>query len=313
MAEEAYTIAVGGLSLYAYGLMLAVGCLSGCVFLLLRSRRTEREKNAAALTCLLSPFLGLAFSRLVYVLGEISFAPFLNLVNAVNLRLGGLSMYGALIGAVLGAIAAARLAGVRASLWLDRLAPSLLLMIVFARLGEHFTSLGISRPLVTGVLDSTFLAMHTEYDAYLRTYLLESLGAMVLLAAVLRYQRNQTKPGQVFLFAALQFGVWQTLFESLRFDSHLRFSFIGLQQLLSAALMGGVLITLAVRLLKSGRRKKLAVLSLCALLPVIGAIIALEFLIDRSQINKWISYAVYVAVLLIPCVLGSLMLREERV
>lgn len=313
MAEEVYTMTVGGLSLYAYGLMLAAGCLSGCVFLLLRSRGTEREKNAAALTCLLSPLFGLALSRLVYVLAEISFVPFLSLANAVNLRLGGLSMYGALAGAVLGALAAARLTDVRASLWLDRLTPPLLLMIVFARLGEHFTALGISRPLVTGVLDNTFLALRTEYDAYLRTYLLESLAALILLAAALRYERKQPKPGQVFLFAALQFGVWQTLFESLRFDSHLRFSFIGLQQLLSAVLMGGVLIALALRLLKSGRGKKLAALSLCALPPVIGAIIALEFVIDRSQINKWISYAAYIAVLLIPCALGSLMLREERV
>ena len=314
MYTQAATFVILGQSVYIYGLFLSVACLLAGSLLLLKTRKTtSRQKNAAALTCLLSPMLGLFFARLVYVAAEVNFAPFLSFQNAVNLRLGGLSMYGALIGAVLGAFISARLCGLKKAEWLDVITPSLFLFIAVARLGEQYTTLGISRPLVTGVLDHTFLAVRDEFDAYLRTYLLESAAALILCAACFLYNKKQRRAGDVFLFGALLFGASQTLFESLRFDAHIRFSFIGLHQVLSAALFSGVMISLAVRLIKQKTHQRLAIISLSLILPVLGAIIGIEFMIDRSQVNKWLSYAIYAAVLLIPCCLGLSMLKRERV
>ena len=314
MYTQAATFVILGQSVYIYGLFLSVACLLAGSLLLLKTRKTTpRQKNAAALTCLLSPMLGLFFARLVYVAAEVNFAPFLSFQNAVNLRLGGLSMYGALIGAVLGAFISARLCGLKKAEWLDVITPSLFLFIAVARLGEQYTTLGISRPLVTGVLDHTFLAVRDEFDAYLRTYLLESAAAIILCAACFLYNKKQRRAGDVFLFGALLFGASQTLFESLRFDAHIRFSFIGLHQVLSAALFSGVMIFLAVRLIKQKSHQRLAVLSMSLILPLLGAIIGIEFMIDRSQVNKWLSYAIYAAVLLIPCCLGLSILKRERV
>ena len=314
MYTQAATFVILGQSVYIYGLFLSVACLLAGSLLLLKTRKTTpRQKNAAALTCLLSPMLGLFFARLVYVAAEVNFAPFLSFQNAVNLRLGGLSMYGALIGAVLGSLISARLGGLKKAEWLDMITPSLFLFIAVARLGEQYTTLGISRPLVTGVLDHTFLAVRDEFDAYLRTYLLENAAAIILCAACFVYNKKQRRAGDVFLFGALLFGASQTLFESLRFDAHIRFSFVGLHQVLSAALFSGVLIFLAIRLIKQKSHQGLAVLSLSLILPLLGAIIGIEFMIDRSQVNKWLSYAIYAAVLLIPCCLGLSMLKRERV
>ena len=314
MYTQSATFVILGQTVYIYGLFLSVACLLAGSLLLLKTRKTtSRQKNAAALTCLLSPMLGLFFARLVYVAAEVNFAPFLSFQNAVNLRLGGLSMYGALIGAVLGAVISARLGGLKKAEWLDMITPSLFLFIAVARLGEQYTTLGISRPLVTGVLDHTFLAVRDEFDAYLRTYLLENAAAIILCAACFVYNKKQRRAGDVFLFGALLFGASQTLFESLRFDAHIRFSFIGLHQVLSAALFSGVLIFLAIRLIKQKTHQRLAIISLSLILPVLGAIIGIEFMIDRSQVNKWLSYAIYAAVLLIPCCLGLSMLKRERV
>ena len=314
MYTQAATFVILGQSVYIYGLFLSVACLLAGSLLLLKTRKTtQRQKNAAALTCLLSPMLGLLFARLVYVAAEVNFAPFLSFQNAVNLRLGGLSMYGALIGAVLGAVISARLGGLKKAEWLDVITPSLFLFIAVARLGEQYTTLGISRPLVTGVLDHTFLAVRDEFDAYLRTYLLESAAALILCAACFLYNKKQRRAGDVFLFGALLFGASQTLFESLRFDAHIRFSFIGLHQVLSAALFSGVMIFLAIKLIKQKTYQRLAIISLSLILPVLGAIIGIEFMIDRSQVNKWLSYAIYMTVLIIPCYLGLTMLKRERV
>lgn len=313
MQPQSATLELFGQTVYIYGLFLSAACLAAASLLLLRSKDTQC-KNAAALTCLLSPVLGLILARLMYVLFEVNFAPFLNLQNALNLRLGGLSMFGALIGAVLGAMLSARLSGLRSAGWLDIVTPSVFLFIAIARLGEQHTALGISRPLVTGVLDNTFLAFRDTYDAYLRTYLLESAGALILCAASLIYSNKRYPAGHTFLSGALLFGVSQTLFESLRFDAHIRFSFIGLHQVLAAALFSAVLIYLALRLMirKTGANR-LAVFSLAMIPVILGSIIGIEFMIDRSHINKWFSYAAYTAVLFVPGILGLLMLKKERV
>ena len=311
MYTQAATFVILGQSVYIYGMFLSVACLLAGSLLLLKTRKsTQQQKGAAALTCLLSPILGLFFARLVYVVAEVNFAPFLNLQNAVNLRLGGLSMYGALFGAVMGAFISAWLGGLKKAEWLDVITPSIFLFIAVARLGEQYTTLGISRPLVTGVLDNTFLAIRDDFDAYLRTYLLESAVAVILCAASFKYDRRKRKSGYTWLFGVLLYGVTQTLFESLRFDAHIRFSFIGLHQVLSAALFCGVIIYLAIW---QNTSRRVALLSIIILLPVLGAIVSIEFMIDRSQVNKWLSYAIYAAVLLIPCCLGLSMLKRERV
>ena len=73
------------------------------------------------------------------------------------------------------------------------------------------------------------------------------------------------------------------------------------------------MISLAVRLIKQKSHQRLAVLSISLILPLLGAIIGIEFMIDRSQVNKWLSYAIYMTVLIIPCYLGLTMLKRERV
>lgn len=301
-----------GLTVYAYGLHLAAGCLAAGLLLWHLAGKEEARRNAAALTCLLSPLLGLVAARLVYVLSDITFAPFLTLRNVLNLRLGGYAMFGALLGAVLGGLLAARIAGVKKAAWLDTLAPALFAFIAVARLGEGHTVLGISRPLVTGVLDNTFLAMRDDYDAYLRTYLLESAGALVLCLLSLRsLRRHGAQPGRTALFAGLTFGVTQTLFESLRFDQHIRFSFIGLQQVLSVVLFSLIIICLAVYLLRRGQAKALAIWSLCLLPVVLGGILGLEFMVDRSQVSKWLTYGLYVLLLCVPIALGVRLLERN--
>lgn len=312
MQPQSVTAVIFGQTIYIYGLYLSAACLLAAC-LLLMSVKGEQRRNAAALTCLLSPVLGLFMARLTYVVFEVNFAPFLSLQNAFNLRLGGLSMFGALTGAVLGAVLSAALSGVRCTEWLDIITPPAFLFVALARLGEQYTTLGISRPLVTGVLDNTFLAFTDTYNAYLRTYLLESMGAFILCIASIIYRKKNRRAGRTFLFGALLFGVSQTLFESLRFDAHIRFSFIGLHQVLSASLFSFVLIYLSVDRIRHHAKKLLPVLTLVMIPLILGSIIGVEFMIDRSHINKWISYAIYIAVLAIPSALGLSMLEKERV
>ena len=306
------TFSAFGLDFYVYGLFITTACFASGILLLYLSRRSRQQQDAAALSLLLSPVLGLVFARAVYCLFDPNFRQVATLGAALDLTIGGLSMYGALLGAVLGALLCAKQAKVKADEWLDILTPALFLFVAVARLGEGYTSLGISRPLITGVLDNTFIAFRDEYDAYLRTYYLESAMGFVLCGVSLRDLLKA--PGQkrdIALTGGLLFGLSQNLFESLRYDGHLRYSFVGLQQVLSVTLFTLALIIFALRLLKQNKSRSLAILSLSVLPPVLAAILGIEFMIDRSQVSKWLSYGLYVTVLCIPLILGLLMRKRS--
>lgn len=312
MFSQAMTFAAFGLNLYIYGLFITAASIAAGILLFFLSRRAKQHRDAAALSLLLSPVLGLVFARAVYCLFDPNFRQVATLGAALDLTIGGLSMYGALLGAVLGALLAARLAKVKASEWLEMLPPALFLFVAIARLGEGYTSLGISRPLITGVLDNTFLAFRDEYDAYLRTYYLESAAGFLLCGISLRdLLKMSGKKSDIALSGALLFGLSQNLFESLRYDGHLRYSFVGLQQVLSVVLFTLALVIFALRLLKQGKSRGLAILSLSVLPPVLAAILGIEFMIDRWQVSKWLSYGLYVSVLCIPLILGLLMRKRS--
>jgi len=312
MFEDTLSFSVGGIRLYGYGLALMLGCWLGVAMLLFLSRKTQRERWAAALTAALSLPLGLLFARLVYCFIDPGFRPFISLKNVLDLSTGGLSMYGALLGAVVAALVSARIARVKSARMLDLSAPALAAFLISARLGEAFTSLGISRPLTTGWLAGSFLATRGDYDAYLRTWLLEAIAALVILLLLLRRLKAAGRDGRVFTLACLLYAVTQTLFESLRNDGHLSYGFIKVHQVASAVLLAGVLVFLSVRLLKNHREKKfLPVLTLSLLPLVLGGLIGVEFMLDRSTLGKLISYAAFLAVLAIPLTLGLMLYRQE--
>ncbi len=312
MFEDALSFSVGGIRLYAYGLALMLGCWLGVAILLFLSRKDPRERRAAAWASALSLPLGLFFARLFYCFIDPGFRPFISLKNILDLSTGGLSMYGALLGAVIAVLAAARFTRVKPVRLLDLSAPALAAFLIPVRLGEAFTTLGISRPLTTGWLAGSFLAARGDYDAYLRTWLLEAIAALVILLILLRRLKAAGRDGRAFTLACLLFGVTQTLFESLRNDGHLSYGFIKVQQVASAMLLTGVLVFLSVRLLKHRREKKfLPVLTLCLLPLVLGGLIGVEFMLDRSTLGKLISYAAFLAVLAVPLTLGLLLDRQE--
>lgn len=311
MYEDALAFPLFGSEVYAYGLTLMLGLWAGLLTLHLLSRREPRLRGPAALTGFLALPIGLILARLLYALADQNFRPYLSLGNILDLRTGGFAMYGALAGAVIAALIASRVLKTPSAPLLDRLAPAIAAFLIPARLGEGFTMLGLSRPLTLEGLAGSFLARQESYGSFLRTYLLEAAVALVLLAVLLRALRRPRKAGHVFLLACLLYGVTQTLMESLRFDGHLRFSFVGLQQVLSALLFGVTLIVLALKRLRQGGSKTLPVLSLALLPLIVGGAIAIEFMIDRSVTGKLSAYGLYILLLAIPVILGILLMREE--
>ena len=293
-----------GLKVYPFGLLTALGALSACLMLLWLTRKDKRINDAAVLSMLLAVPLGLILSRALYCVSDINFRLVASFRNALRLSTGGFSMFGALLGIFLSLLLASSVLRTNRQRMMDLMSPAVMVFILFERLGEQFTMLGISRPLVTGLLNNTFLAFHDTYGVYLKTWLLEAIVAAVLVIVLLHSLGRQKKAGNTFLLWMLLFGSTQTIMESLRYDGHMRFSFIGLQQVLAFTLFAIAVIVCAVRVLKMHVPRALPITTLTALALVLGGVIGLEFLIDRSQINKALLYILYVTMMAIPVFLA---------
>lgn len=288
-----------GIILYRYGLYLMLGTLFGITVFLMAARQHSVYDKALIAAALMLPF-SLVVSRLLYCLTDSSFGAVASLRNALRLSSGGLSMFGAIFGMVTAIKIAAGKEKETFKKLADCFAPALMWFIFFERLGERFTALGISRPLVTGLLDNTFLAFRDTYDVYLKTWLLEAAAALILFAVLYRMLRKAHEDGDVFLAGMLLFGATQILFESLRYDGHMRFSFTGLQQVLSAVLYSVAIITMARRAKKARPTSKMPAVMPVLLALTILAALGIEFLIDRSSINKALLYALYTLLLAVP-------------
>ncbi len=306
--EDAAAFLVGETPVYLYGAALALGAFLALLTLLARQKRlTLPDGTALCLTALALP-LGIFFARLLYCLLDTNFQPIASLKNALMLNAGGYSMAGALLGACAAAVLTAQIMRVKFSSLLDAFVPALLLFIAFERAGEAFTAIGYSRPLTDDALKSTFLAQTDEYDAYLRTWLLESLAALILLPVSLRMKSE--KAGDTALKTALLFSSLQVIFESLRYDQHLKYGFVGVQHILSMLLMAVIVIVFAVRVLKTGEHRGLAITAICILPAVAAALVGIEFMIDRTSISHYLLYFVYALLLVLPTVMGFMLCKK---
>ncbi len=298
--EETLSFSLLGMTGFWYGVFIAWGAALFLRFFARYCRMEGLKSGTAALFSVLCLPLGLICSRILFCLLDFRFHGMFSLRALGMFWGGGFSMVGALLGAALAAWLTARIQKIPAPPVLDILMASLPFFLCAARMGEGFTELlGRSRPLDTAWLANSFLAQNDGYDTYLRTYLLEAVTAGILaIYFAARIQKKKTARGSLLL-GMLLLGTTQTLFESLRFDSHMRYSFISMQQILFACMFAAALIVYAAR---CGKKQVIAAVAVCVL--VTGGAVGLEFMIDRSSVSSVLLYAGYVLLLLLPAALG---------
>lgn len=295
------------LPVYSYGLYIALALAVSMLLYFFLCRKSDLF-YASSLPIVL---LGLLFARLFFCLFDPNFHEIFSLKNMFLLTTGGFSMFGAIIGACLAQLLAAKRMHIRPAAALDKLVLPLLLFVIPARLGENGTGLGLSRPLPLAVKDSVFV-LNESYGSFINTWLLEALSAALLFVCFSLLYRKKQKEGTLFVQFLILFGLSQVLMESLRYDGHMRFSFISVQQIF-AVLFGLLpLLFLSVRLILQKRHKFLACIGIffVIIIPVAG--LFLEFKIDRSTTSKLLLYGIYTALLALPAAAGLTILRKVQ-
>ena len=271
----------------AFGFILALGAAVAVTVLILLNRNSIHHA-AIAWTIALAVPLGLIGARLVYCLVNIAF--YMKDIAAPEAMLkaweGGLSLSGALVCITLAGVLGAKIGKAPVAQVLHALVPGMFTLVIAAAFAAKHVSMGYGPETAESFFSVDIHGTPRLDTAFLQVVLL----GLAILITTLRLQKSPMPAGARFALYAFLYGTVMILLESLRKDGHMVWGFVHAEMVLDLvfALLG--LVCLA-------RTKQRILLSLLLTALMAGAVVALEFALDRSAIGDGLLYAVYIAVL----------------
>lgn len=234
------SISVFGFEIAYYGIIIGIGMLTGIWIAQSDARRRGQNPDDYVDFALYAIIFSIIGARLYYVAFEWdSYKD--NLLQILNLRAGGLAIYGGVIGAVLTLIVYTRVRKLSFFSMADSGCLGLIAGQVIGRWGNFFNceafggytdgllAMRIKRSLVNESMISEDLLNHlivengTEYIQVHPTFLYESLWNLGVLLFMLWYRRRKKFDGEMLWIYLLGYGLGRAWIEGLRTDQLILF------------------------------------------------------------------------------------------
>ncbi len=207
---------------HVYGVLLAIAALLGVE---IAERRWRRRGNpAGGIYDVAFPIIvgGVIGARLYHVATDWQRFEH-DLVRVVELWKGGLSIWGAVLGGVAGAVLATRRRHLHLLEVMDCIAPGLLVAQALGRWGNWFNQELFGKPtsLPWGleISPANRPAGYARYATFHPTFLYESLWCLLVLGVLLGVERRRTwRRGQAFALYVVLYTFGRFWFENLRID-----------------------------------------------------------------------------------------------
>lgn len=269
-----------------FGLVLALGTVAALAALFIVHRPQHELRTALLWTSVLAVPMGLIGARLVYCLVNLSF--YVQDIAAPEAMLkvweGGLSLSGGLAFAVLAGVIGAKIARAPVGRVLNALTPALFLLILAGCGAACTVRMGYGPEMA-----QSFLTVSINGTPRLPTAGLVMAALTVAFGIALLCLRRTTWPAaQRFALYAFLYGTLMILLESLRKDGHMVWGFVHAEMVFDLCFALPALLYLA-------KTRKRILLALLSTLLLAGAVIALEFALDRSAIGDGWLYLLYAA------------------
>lgn len=238
-----------------YGMIIGLGILAGILIAAAEAKRTGQDPETYYDLAIYAVICSIIGARAYYVVFSWDMYKG-NLKSILNLRQGGLAIYGGVIAAVITVIVFARVKKLSAPLLFDTAVLGLVAGQMIGRWGNFFNREAF------GEYTDGLLAMRLPLDAvrssdvtelmrenmetvkgvsYIQvhpTFLYESLWCMMVLLLLLLYRRHKKFDGEVFLLYLFGYGLGRVWIEGLRTDQLLiRGTAIPVSQLLAGTLV----------------------------------------------------------------------------
>lgn len=229
------TISIFGFEIAYYGIIIGTAILLGFVIATAEAKRTGQDPENYLDMGMIGVVFGIIGARLYYVIFSWDMYKD-NLLEILNIREGGLAIYGGVIAAVLTVIIAAKVKHLSAPQIFDTIALALLNGQMLGRwgnffnreaFGEYTDSLFAMRLPIDAVRSSDVteqMRMHiqsiggVEYIQVHPTFLYESLWCCALLIILFVYRKHKKYEGELFLLYMFGYGLGRVWIEGLRTD-----------------------------------------------------------------------------------------------
>ena len=229
------SISVFGFEIAYYGIIIGLAILIGFLIATSEAKRTRQNPEDYLDMGIIGVIAGIAGARIFYVVFSWDMYKD-NLLDILNLREGGLAIYGGVIAAVIAVFIMARVKHLSPFQILDTVAMAILNGQMLGRWGNFF-----NREAFGEYTDSLF-AMRLPLDAvrsgdvtelmrehmeridgvsYIQvhpTFLYESLWCCALLIILVLYRKHKKYEGELFLMYIFGYGLGRVWIEGLRTD-----------------------------------------------------------------------------------------------
>lgn len=249
---------VSGFDIYWSGLLLAVGIILAILLAQVESKRKKLPADTAVDLCLIGIPMGVVFARLAYVLLHFSYYK-ASPLSMLYFWDGGLSVYGAIAGVLIGIVIYALSKKLKFFSLTDLLAPGLLLAQAFALWGNFFDQVGYGPEVKSASLEwfpFSVLIEKTDTIHYAVFFYGFVWCALVFAALWLIVRKRAKREGAVTLWYILLFSIGQFALEFLLQSTETVFWVIRISQLVYGVLAIAALLLL---ILRSGQEPALEV------------------------------------------------------
>ena len=224
---------VFGISIAYYGVIIAVGMLAGILLATYEAKRTGQNPDDYFDLAIIAIICSVIGARLYYVIFSWDLYKD-NLWSILNLRQGGLAIYGGVIAAIITAVVFAKVKGLSFPRLADTAGLGLILGQIIGRWGNFF-----NREAFGGYTDSLFamqlpvseakgitqeLIEHlvtidgVSYVQVHPTFLYEGTWNLLLFIGICLYKRHKKFDGEIFAIYLMGYGVGRFIIEGLRTD-----------------------------------------------------------------------------------------------
>ncbi len=227
-----------------YGVFMFLAIICSVIVMLKIAKRFYKEYNEDFLYDLAFILIvsGIIGARLYYVI--LDFGYFIKFPSEIlAIWQGGLSIHGAIIGALIGGGIFTKKKGYSFTMTADLCTFGLITGQIIGRWGNFFNSEAFGLPC--NLPWKLYIPMHSRpinyvlYDYFHPTFLYESVGSLMILVMllVLKFKYKDIKPGTIFFLYLILYSCLRICIETLRIDSVLSFGNLHIAHIASILLM----------------------------------------------------------------------------
>ena len=246
-------LSIGNINIYWYAIFIAIAFIIAIFGLKKDSKKYKIDYNDILELMTITLPISIISARLYYIIFNYDYSN--NLIEMINIKNGGLAIYGGILGAVVTITIFCKLKKIKILDMLDMLVPYLALGQAIGRWGNFVNGEAHGR-----VTNSIFRMGIVENGIYMEvhpTFLYESICTLIIFF-ILRYLKNNRRyPGQLTYIYLLMYSFARAIIEGLRTDS-LMLGTIRVSQLISIIIC---IITLIILIYKKKKMDKTKLIS----------------------------------------------------